>query len=62
MLISSKVEAFCTSKDRKDKVLAVKYNNFKDIMSRINFESMCKNLIPYFLKAREYFKGLKLLN
>lgn len=62
MLLSRDVECFYISKDRKDKSMAVKYNEFKEIMRRINFEKVSQDLVPILKKVRDYFQGLKLLN
>jgi hypothetical protein len=62
MLLIKEVEEFYISKDRKDKTMAIKYNEFKEIMRRINFEKVSQDLVPSLKKVRDYFQGLKLLN
>ena len=62
MLLSRDVEGFYISKDRKDKSMPVKYNEFKEIMLRINFKTLSNDLVPSLKKVQEYFQGLKLLN
>jgi hypothetical protein len=62
MLSSKEIGGFYNSKDRKDKSMAVKYNEFQEIIRTINFESASKKLVPSLMRVKEYFQGLKLIN
>lgn len=62
MILSKEVDAFYISNDRKDKSLAGKYKEVKEIMFKVNFESLSKSLVPTLKEVKEYFKGLRLIN
>lgn len=62
MILSRDVEAFYISSDRKDRSLAAKYNDVKQIMHKVNFETVSKNLVPTLKEVKNHFKELKLIN